>query len=72
MSVNGGEFSGELALVTGASRGIGQAVALDLAQGGAEVYGTATTAEGALSISRMFNEADLYGHGVELNIGHTI
>ncbi len=45
------EFKGQVALVTGASRGIGAAIALELAQRGLSVIGTATTDEGAASIS---------------------
>ena len=45
------EFNGQAALVTGASRGIGAAIALELAQKGLRVTGTATTAEGAAKIS---------------------
>jgi 3-oxoacyl-[acyl-carrier protein] reductase len=41
------KFEGQLALVTGASRGIGAAIALELAKRGLKVIGTATTAEGA-------------------------
>lgn len=46
------EFAGQVALVTGASRGIGAAIALELARAGLRVVGTATTEAGALSISR--------------------
>jgi 3-oxoacyl-[acyl-carrier protein] reductase len=45
------EFKGQIALVTGASRGIGAAIALELAKQGLHVVGTATTDEGAARIS---------------------
>lgn len=45
------QFEGQVALVTGASRGIGAAIALELAQRGLKVIGTATTDEGAAKIS---------------------
>ncbi|GAB3183971.1 3-oxoacyl-ACP reductase FabG [Hydrogenophaga aquatica] len=45
-------FSGQVALVTGASRGIGAAIALELARKGLKVVGTATTEDGAAKISQ--------------------
>ena len=46
------KFEGQVALVTGASRGIGAAIALELAKRGLKVTGTATSDEGAAKISR--------------------
>ena len=46
------KFEGQIALVTGASRGIGAAIALDLAQKGLKVIGTATSDDGAARISK--------------------
>ena len=51
MSLTATEFKGQIALVTGASRGIGAAIALELAKQGLLVVGTATTDEGAARIS---------------------
>ncbi len=56
------------ALVTGASRGIGKAIALTLARAGARVIGTATGEAGAEAISELFKEEALNGEGKVLNI----
>jgi len=58
----------EIALVTGASRGIGQAVALELGRGGATVIGTATSSNGAEKISNYLKENKINGTGLELNV----
>ena len=58
----------QIALVTGASRGIGQAIALELGKQGATVIGTATTAAGAEAISRHLDEAGIKGAGMALNV----
>lgn len=57
-----------IALVTGASRGIGRAIALDLAQHGATVIGTATTEAGAEGISAALADINAQGKGVVLNV----
>jgi 3-oxoacyl-[acyl-carrier protein] reductase len=61
-------FKDKFALVTGASRGIGQAIALNLAKKGAYVIGTATSETGAESISNLFSEQQLSGEGRVLNV----
>lgn len=62
-------LSGQVALVTGASRGIGQAVALELARMGAAVVGTATSAAGVATLEAAFVAAGLAGRGIVLDVG---
>ena len=58
----------KLVLVTGASRGIGQAIALTLGKSGATVIGTATSEEGANKISKIFTENNILGKGMMLHV----
>ena len=58
----------KLVLVTGASRGIGRAIALTLGNAGATVIGTATSDEGAVNISKIFTENKILGKGMKLNV----
>ncbi|TSA22543.1 MAG: 3-oxoacyl-ACP reductase FabG [Betaproteobacteria bacterium] len=59
---------GKIALVTGASRGIGQAILHELARRGAFVIGTATSDAGAVAISDTLKAAGLNGEGRMLNV----
>lgn len=59
---------GKTALVTGASRGIGKAIAITLAQKGAYVIGSATTADGASLISEYLKQEQLNGEGISLDV----
>jgi 3-oxoacyl-[acyl-carrier protein] reductase len=61
-------LQGQIALVTGASRGIGQAIALELGKQGAIVVGTATSESGAQAISTYLNAAGVKGQGFALNV----
>jgi 3-oxoacyl-[acyl-carrier protein] reductase len=61
-------IAGQVALVTGASRGIGQAIAWALAHQGATVIGTATTAEGAAQISDSLAQRGGKGSGAVLDV----
>ena len=61
-------LQGEIALVTGASRGIGQSIALALGKDGATVVGTATSEKGADAITAHMKENGIEGKGVVLNV----
>jgi 3-oxoacyl-[acyl-carrier protein] reductase len=65
---HGANLEGQVALVTGASRGIGQAIALALGQAGATVIGTATSDKGAQAISDYLAAASIKGSGMKLNV----
>ena len=61
-------LGGKVALVTGASRGIGQAIALELGRQGAVVAGTSTTQEGADRIGQKLAAAGIKGAGMALDV----
>jgi 3-oxoacyl-[acyl-carrier protein] reductase len=61
-------LEGQIALVTGASRGIGSAIALKLGRLGATVVGTATSAAGADAIGERLGEAGINGCGMVLDV----
>jgi len=61
-------LEGKVALVTGASRGIGKAIALELGKQGAVVIGTATSTDGAQSISQDLAAAGIKGSGMAMNV----
>lgn len=64
-------LTGQIALVTGASRGIGMAIAKGLGAAGATVIGTATTQGGADNISNYISEAGFNGKGLVLDVGNS-
>ncbi len=61
-------LSGELALVTGASRGIGAEVADTLGRSGAKVIGTATSEAGAEAIAERFSRLGIEGQGIVMDV----
>ncbi len=62
------DFSNQVAIVTGASRGIGAAIAQVLGKSGATVIGTATTDKGAQAISEALEDAGITGAGRSLDV----
>ncbi len=61
-------LKGQIALVTGASRGIGRAIAMELGRSGAAVIGTATSEVGAVAIQTALDAARIQGWGAVLNV----
>jgi 3-oxoacyl-[acyl-carrier protein] reductase len=61
-------LDGKLVLVTGATRGIGKAIALTLGNAGATVIGTATSESGADNISKVFADNKISGKGIKLDV----
>jgi 3-oxoacyl-[acyl-carrier protein] reductase len=66
------KFEGQVALVTGATRGIGAAIALELAQRGLKVIGTGTSAEGAAKITAALAAYDGRGCVLDVNDGAAV
>lgn len=62
------DLTGEIAIVTGASRGIGRSIAETLGQTGATVIGTATSERGAEAITAYLQEKNIKGEGKVLNV----
>ena len=65
-------LDGKVALVTGASRGIGRSIALALGEAGATVAGTATSDAGAAGISEYLRNEGLKGAGYKLNVNDAV
>lgn len=66
------ELTGEIALITGATRGIGQAIALELGVRGATVVGTATSTDGALKITAALADKGIKGAGLAMNVAERL
>ncbi len=67
----GVSLENKIALVTGASRGIGAAIAINLAKKGALVIGTATSSKGTELIKQAFEANKVTGFGLELNVNNS-
>lgn len=63
-----GQLQGKITLITGASRGIGQGIALCIGREGATVIGTATSQEGADKITEVLKRENIHGCGMVLNV----
>ena len=65
-------FKDKVILLTGASRGIGAGIALELGKQGAILYGTATSEKGAASITQTLKSNNINGQGLVLNVNSNI
>ena len=65
-------LTGKIALITGASRGIGAAIAQALGEQGAVVIGTATSEAGADAITNAFTASNIKGEGMTLNVNDAL
>ena len=61
-------LDGKIVLVTGATRGIGKAIALTMGKAGATVIGTATSEAGANNVSQMLDDEKISGKGIVLDV----
>jgi 3-oxoacyl-[acyl-carrier protein] reductase len=66
--MSGKKIENKVALVTGATRGIGNAIAIELGRQGMTVIGTATSDQGAEKISKHFKENNIPGVGMKLDV----
>ena len=66
------DLTGQTALVTGATRGIGKTIALALGKQGATIIGTATTDQGAGKISEFLAEVDIAGAGLVVDVASDV
>ena len=64
------DLQGQIALVTGASRGIGRSIALSMGQQGASIVGTSTSEHGAREVTAALSDADIEGKGAVLDVTH--
>ena len=64
------DLQGQIALVTGASRGIGRSIALSMGQQGASIVGTSTSELGARGVTAALSDACIEGRGVVLDVTH--
>ena len=64
------DLQGQIALVTGASRGIGRSIALSMGQQGASIVGTSTSELGARGVTAALSDAGIEGRGAVLDVTH--